>query len=1026
MLLNTSNYYQSGIPPQQIPLKDKLKDKDAWGYSKWQKDCMNAFEAIGRQQFYRNLRLKTNYEIVSGEFKIEHYIDRTDFYDSASAYAQELNIPSYLQHYDITARGLNVMEGEFLKKPFLFKVRAYDEDSVNEMVDAKTEMLQGYFKTKIQQGISNKIRATGFDPDLTEFQNEEEQQAHQEQLAQIQQQFTPEGIEKYFKYDFQTSAEKWGNFVMTFDRQRFNLKELDRIQFRDMLIVDRAFRHFYLTPTGYNIEWWNPIETFYQLSPNLRYIEEGDYVGRVGYMTKSQILDRFGWKMHEDQQKALYPYHKKDGSDDGTVLGEFFKATLMPWDGFRDYANQVSITGSDPYTGRPLSNIPSLDMILNQDTNPYNLSEYVLVTEVYWKSQHRIGKLNYIDPETGEVESTLVDETFQPKLFGIKEVKVKEDPQTKEPNTIVWGWKTQTWKGIKMNANHSNETLHGYDGIYLDIKPCEFEFRSEYDIYKSKLPVCGQIFSNINSRSSSYVDLMKPYQIFVNSLMNDAYAINQREVGKAILMDVNLIPSLKDWGGEENYEKFVTIMKALQIAPIDTRPGNKQGSNFQHFTVLDATESDRIAAKINLVLLIEQMAYRQIGITDQRMGSIQASETATGVQQSINNSYSQTESYFQKFSDFLRRCLQMELDIAQYVVSEQKDDFTLNYTMDDMSRAMIETSPANILNKNLGVLVEDSQESARQLEIVRQLATTNNTTNLPMSALLKMGTLNSVREIEIAIKQAEEELNKQQQQAQQSAEKQTQMALEAEAAKEDKRMAFEAQQAQLDRENKLQLEQLKGIAAEGSYSPETDTTGLLIEQTKLGLQQSKDANQSAFQQMQATNQQIDAIRKNKLEKEKMLSDKQSKEKEQKFKQELEGEKLKQISVQNASQEKINKEANDAKLKLADKQLEVKELEKKMKEMDIANNKAKTSMEIKALKDKVAIEKDMVDIKVEAIEKLTEAKVDQTRELSKVKTEEAKKISQVKTSEAAQTSKINIATKKKLAVKKVQQASKPKK
>ena len=1006
MLLNTSNYYQSGIPPQQIPLKEKLKDKDAWGYSKWQKDCMNAFEAIGRQQFYRNLRLKTNYEIVSGEFKIEHYIDRTDFYDSASAYAQELNIPNYLQHYDITARGLNVLEGEFLKKPFLFKVRAYDEDSVNEMVEAKTEMLQGYFKAKIQQGVLNKIRATGFDPDVTEFQNEEEQQAYEEQLAQLQQQFTPEGIEKYFRYDFQTSAEKWGNFVINFDRQRFNLKELDRIQFRDMLIVDRAFRHFYLTPTGYNIEWWNPIETFYQLSPNLRYIEDGDYVGRIGYMTKSQVLDRFGWKMHEEQQKALYPYHKKDGSDDSTVLGEFFKATLMPWDGFRDYANQVSITGSDPYTGRPLSNIQSLDLILNQDTNPYNLSEYVLVTEVYWKSQHRIGKLNYIDHETGEVVSTLVDETFQPKLFGIKEVKVKEDVNTKEPNTIVWSWKTQTWKGIKINANHSNETLHGYDGIYLDMEPCEFEFRSDYDIYRSKLPVCGQIFSNINSRSSSYVDLMKPYQIFVNSLMNDAYAINQREVGKAILMDVNLIPSLKDWGGEENYEKFVSIMKALQIAPIDSRPSNKQGSNFQHFTVLDATESDRIAAKINLVILVEQMAYRQIGITDQRMGQVQASETATGTTQAINNSYAQTESYFHKFADFMRRCLQMELDIAHYVGSEQKKDFTLNYTMDDMSRAMIETSPANILNRNLGVLVEDSQETQRNLEIAKQLALNNNTTNLPMSALLKMSTLNSLREIEVALKQAEDDFNKQQQQAQESAERQIQMKLEAEAAEKQADRELKKYEVDTKANTELQRATLQGIANESSFNTELDLTDKLIAQKDIALREHQINSQNYTAQQQLVNQQIDSIRKSKLEEKKMLSDKQLKEQEAKHKKDIENQKLTQIKEQSRNQELMQKkkiESDEKLLKLkgtlekekAEKQLEIKQLEKKMKEMEIANVKAKSNVEINHLKKKIELEEDLAETKASAIEKITEVKAKEATKISEINIAQKKKESQIK-------------------------------
>jgi hypothetical protein len=44
---------------------------------------------------------------------------------------------------------------------------------------------------------------------------------------------------------------------------------------------------------------------------------------------------------------------------------------------------------------------------------------------------------------------------------------------------------------------------------------------------------------------------------------------------------------------------------------------------------------------------------------------------------------------------------------------------------------------------------------------------------------------------------------------------------------------------ELDRQNRLQIEQLRGIAQEGSYSPTTDTTGLLIEQTKASMEKSK-------------------------------------------------------------------------------------------------------------------------------------------------------------------------------------------
>jgi hypothetical protein len=43
----------------------------------------------------------------------------------------------------------------------------------------------------------------------------------------------------------------------------------------------------------------------------------------------------------------------------------------------------------------------------------------------------------------------------------------------------------------------------------------------------------------------------------------------------------------------------------------------------------------------------------------------------------------------------------------------------------------------------------------------------------------------------------------------------------------------------LDRQNRLEVEKLRGIANEGSFNPDSDTTGLLIEQTKIAQQGSK-------------------------------------------------------------------------------------------------------------------------------------------------------------------------------------------
>ena len=94
--------------------------------------------------------------------------------------------------------------------------------------------------------------------------------------------------------------------------ERFRIKEQDIIELNDYLISDRAFSHIFLTPKGYGIETWNPLTVFHQYNVQNRNIEDLGYVGRILYMTKTEIIDYFGWRMTVSQIESLYPEYQKD------------------------------------------------------------------------------------------------------------------------------------------------------------------------------------------------------------------------------------------------------------------------------------------------------------------------------------------------------------------------------------------------------------------------------------------------------------------------------------------------------------------------------------------------------------------------------------------------------------------------------------------------------------------------------------------------------------------------------------------
>jgi hypothetical protein len=955
------NVRQDAIPIQMLPMKDKDED--------WKRACMDALESIGRKQFLENINILENYRIVNNELLYNHYVFTDSVTDLAQMAVKEFDLPPYLRHYDITRKVINVLSGEYQKRPDNFRVAAIDEFATNEYLRTKGDLLKQIVMQAIQDNVTKKLKEEGIDPERNDFQSEEEAQQYQQQVQEEAKRLTPPEIEEYMRETYRGVPEKWAEMVINLDKQRFNTPELEMQEFEDMLICDRAYRHFYLKANGlgYAQETWNPIRVFFHKSPDIKYVEDGDYVGRVFYISLPEIINRYGHKMPRKQLEDLYGDYLKKKKFGGAEYA-FFQATNVPFENYPEYARTIQAFGYDPHTGVPFTgsfgNYTSqdVDVLFNSSSTTYNLQGLTQATEAYWRSQKKVGFLIMQDPETGEVIEELVDETFIIPDF-VSEVDddvTFEDlvyyPQ-KKMNTVRWTWVNEVWGGFKINAITSETP----GGIYVDIKPIPFQFKGDINPYEVKLPVCGAIFNNRNAKSMSIVDMMKPYQILYNVFMNKIYQLASTDMGKILLLDPRLIPNDKDWGGEKNIEKWVTATKHTKIGQIDTSPGARAGTppGQSQWSVQDMTTFAEIQATINIARLIEEQAMFQVGITQQRLGIVQASETATGVQQSVNNSYAQTESYFTKFSNYKKRVLQMNLDIAQFCAATDRD-LTLSLIQDDMSREFIKMNGIDLLNSQLAIRVFNSQELLRQNELVKQLILRNNTANASMSALAASIYTESPAKLIGMLKKMEADI-KAEQQAQRDHEqgmldKQIQAKQQEKAADQQ----FEAEQNALDRESKIRekIISVTNFDPDVAGNQEIDVVGI----GKLQLDEQRLQNEKAMASRKAMDDAVNSSRTHMNQREQIKQEKEMREKEQalaekemKNRLEIEDKKQKQIDAQSANQEKMQTQKIQADMALKKMDLRLKEIAEKG-----AKNKSMSQDKINKMKE--LAEQDTLDTK----------------------------------------------------------------
>jgi len=872
------------IQPFQF-VSEKEKD-DQW--RAWNLDWL---EFQGMKQLRRNARrLMKNYKLAKGIIDKQDYIVEEDneMADLIDVLTKEDVSAFELKFYPIIPNVVNVLTNEFSKRSSKVMFRAVDDMSYNDMLEEKRAMIEQTLLAQAQQKQLAKMIEMGLDPSSEEAM----QEMDPEKLKSL-----PE-IEAFFKKDYRSMIEEWASHQMKVDVERFGMQELEERAFRDMLITDREFWHFSMLEDDYEVELWNPLLTFYHKSPDVRYISQGNWVGKLDMMSISDVVDKYGWMMTEEQLEALeaiYParsagYAIQGYQNDGTYYDPTRSHewnTQMPSLGYRQFTSLYD-------AGSQFGDIVQWILSDSEDTQDFGKSYMLRVSTIYWKSQRKVGHLTKIT-NTGDLIMDIVSEEY--KVTDKPEYDTSIYKQKTKDNLVFgehidWIWINEVWGGVKIGPNRpafwGMNNPGGINPIYLGLnggKPgrTPFQFKGDSTLYGCKLPVEGCVFGDRNSRSVSLVDLMKPFQVGYNIVNNQIADILVDELGTVIMFDQNALPrhSLgEDWG-KNNLAKAYVAMKNFQMLPLDTSITNTENAlNFQHYQVLNLEQTNRLMSRIKLAEYFKNEAFAVIGLNPQRMGAqISQQQTATAVEQAANASYAQTEQYFIQHSDNLMpRVHQMRTDLAQYYHSK-KPSLRLQYITGTDEKVNFQMNGTDLLLRDLNIFCTTKTNSRNILEQLKQLALNNNTTGASIYDLGNIIKSESIAELSNVLKAAEQKM---QAQKQAEMEQQQQMQQEQIAAREKElQMAqqFKSEEADKDRQARITEAQIRsagyGSMVDINKNEQSDYLDALkhIEQTK-NYQESMNfkREQEVNKNMQASQKQ--GIEREKLQTQKEIADKQ--------------------------------------------------------------------------------------------------------------------------------------------------------
>jgi len=798
----TIRYAYLNIFPDQFKTDSEKQDES------WVKNTMDYFANKAYAEYIKNREtFVKNYDLMKGILHMEDFYQEPDVKSFTEMLKADLDLPSYVKMYSIITTPINELVGEISKRPDAIRAKAFDDDSKAEELQFKTDILQQYVMQEVKKQIVEKAALQGQDLGDDEIQKMT--------LAEVADQMS----------DYTSMAEKWCNHILTCQKADFNLKEKSEDAMRDLCISAREYYHIYEdnSKVGYNIKVANPKNVWYLTTPDKKWVSDptgrsqGAYAaGTVEVMELSEIIES-----EPDLTKDEIDHLRSSLQDYGLIN---VRESNLGNPDVTPGQDSVMYDTYDPLVLQTRMMIESemkenndgLKDFLGLTSNVSSFGYKYVIVKGYWISKKKIFKVIYTD-EVGNQQSMLVDENYK---SGTIPTQV----------SLESGWVNQWYQGTKIGPD-----------IY-HVKPFKL---------LPYCPIIGLIYEVKNTEAKSLVDLMKPFQVIYNVCMNQLFQLLEKEIGNVASVNIRRVPKLKDGDDQDAIDIWMLEAKQNGIIFDDDSPENTKApvSNTTIAKNIDLTRTQEIEARYKLAMQMKEECWELIGMSKQRLGSVSASESATGTTAALQMSYSQTEPIFIAHEYILLQLYQAIIDASLYIESE-KPESTLSYITSTGESAFVQVNGEDLKMRELKVFMTNRPEDKKQFEEIRALAQPMMQNGGSMYDVIELYSTNSVREMKKTFKTLRDKQDAmQQQQAQQKQQELDQQNQQAQAQLAQLQQQHDADnarldyQADLDRINKKEIA-LIGAEAKGGALPDTNINGVpdVLEISKLDHERTKAAS----------------------------------------------------------------------------------------------------------------------------------------------------------------------------------------
>lgn len=369
VLKNTS----TDIPRQRLPREEKDFE--------WQKKNIDAFYDIS--YFSQIPRGGTSYDLVEKAYDLYNgVIDEDDYTHVLKPYGKKRqNFPAELHNYPILRPIVDLLLGEKRKRPMNYSVVVENDDIVSRKSEEKRKEVMRAIKQRFQDELRKR--------DVLPGESRQNQPERKDPPR-------PKEVAEEFEENYRDERAIQGQKALNIIQQENEVERKFLEGWKDWLIAGKVGSLRDIIGGELKYEILNPLHLDYDKSPEVEFIEDGDWAVIRKYAQPSEVVDEY-YDVLTPEQIDQIENPELDRSGDYLIYDDLY----------------------------------------NDEHEDEHTTRLVEVVQCYWKSRKKIGIVEYID-QFGQIQKKQVEEDY----------KLQQNDLT-----VEWHWINEVWKGTRIDED---------------------------------------------------------------------------------------------------------------------------------------------------------------------------------------------------------------------------------------------------------------------------------------------------------------------------------------------------------------------------------------------------------------------------------------------------------------------------------------------------------------------------------------------------------------------------------------------